>query len=89
MRGASHAETARFSYISLEKRVLRNHSLRKMRVLVDAVLANMDGELAEVYSGRGRPSIPPEFLLRASRLQIFYTIRSERKLVEHIDFNLL
>ena len=80
---------ALFSYISLEQRVPRNHPLRKMRVLVGAILANMDGRLAEVYTGRGRPSIPPEFLLRASLLQILCTIRSERQLVEHIDFNLL
>ena len=78
MRGEAHPQTALFSYISLEKRVPRNHPLRKMRVFVDAILANMDGELAEVYSNRGRPSIPPEFLLRASLLQILYAIRSER-----------
>jgi len=89
MRGEAHPQTALFSYISLEKRVPRNHPLRKMRVFVDAILANRDGELAEVYSNRGRPSIPPEFLLRASLLQILYAIRSERQLLEHIDFNLL
>ena len=89
MRGEAHPQTALFSYVSLEKRVPRDHPLRKMRILVDAVLASMDAELSEAYSSRGRPSIPPEFLLRASLLQILYTIRSERQLVEHIDFNLL
>jgi transposase len=89
MRGEAHPQTALFSYISLEARVPRNHPLRKMRVLVDAILADMDEDLSAVYAKRGRPSIPPEFLLRASLLQILYTIRSERQLVEHVDFNLL
>ena len=89
MRGQANPQSALFSYISLEERVPRNHPLRKMRVLVDAILLNMDAELSAVYAKRGRPSIPPECLLRASLLQMLYTIRSERQLVEHVDFNLL
>jgi transposase len=89
MRGEAHPQPALFSYVSLEERVPRDHPLRKLRVLVDAMLAMMDADFAAVYATRGRPSIPPEFLLRASLLQILYTVRSERQLVEQIDFNLL
>ena len=89
MRGEANPQTALFSYVSLEERVPRDHPLRKMRILVDAVLATMDADFTAVYAKRGRPSIPPEFLLRASLIQILYTVRSERQLVEQIDFNLL
>jgi transposase len=89
MRGEAHPQTALFSYVSLEERVPRDHPLRKMRILVDAVLATMDADFSAVYAKRGRPSIPPEFLVRASLIQILYTVRSERQLVEQIDFNLL
>lgn len=89
MRGEAEPQPALFSYVSLEERVPRHHPLRKMRVLVDAVLATMDAEFAAAYAKRGRPSIPPEFLLRALLIQILYTVRSERQLVEHLDFNLL
>ena len=89
MRGQAHPQTALFSYLSPEDRVPRDHPLRKMRILVDAVLATMDGDFAAVYSRRGRPSIPPEFLLRALLIRILYTVRSEWQLVQQIDFNLL
>ncbi len=89
MRGEANPQTALFSYVSLEERVPRDHPLRKLRILVDAVLATMDADFTTVYAKRGRPSIPPEFLLRASLIQILYTVRSERQLVEQIDFNLL
>jgi len=89
MRGEADPQPALFSYVSLEERVPRDHPLRKMRVLVDAVLRTMDADFAAVYATRGRPSIPPEYLLRALLIQILYTVRSERQLVEQIDFNLL
>jgi transposase len=89
MRGTSNPQAAMFSYISLEDRVPANHPLRRLRVLVDAVLAAMDEEFSAVYATKGRPSIPPERLLKASLLQILFSIRSERILVEHIDYNLL
>ena len=89
MRGEAHPQTALFSYISLEKRVPRDHTLRKMRVLVDAVLASIDAELSQAYASRARPWIPAELLLGASLLRILYGIRAERQLIDHIDFNLL
>jgi transposase len=78
-----------FSYVSLEDRIPKEHPLRKLRVLVDAVLATMDKEFDGVYARTGRPSVPPERLLKAMLLQILFTIRSERLLVESIDYNLL
>jgi transposase len=89
MRGIADPQSSLFSYVSLEERIPPEHPLRKMRVLVDAVLALMDEDLAAVYARRGRPSIPPEFLLRALLIQILYTVRSERQLVEQIEYNLL
>ena len=89
MRGQAEPQCALFTYLSLEERVPREHPLRKLRLLVDAVLARLDERLDGVYSTRGRPSIPPEFLLRASLIQLLYSVRSERQLVEQIDFNLL
>ena len=78
-----------FSYISLEERVPAKHPLRKLRALVDALLASMSAEFEAVYARRGRPSVPPEMLLKALLLQILFSIRSERLLVEAIDYNLL
>jgi transposase len=77
-----------FSYISLEERVPASHPLRKLRGVVDALLATMDREFEAVYARRGRPSVPPE-MLQALLLQILFSIRSERQLVEAIDYNLL
>jgi transposase len=68
---------------------LADHPLRAIRALVDDVLRNMSREFDGVYARVGRPSIPPERLLRAQLLQIFYSIRSERLLMEHLDYNLL
>jgi transposase len=65
MRGEAEPQVALFSYVSLEERVARAHPLRKLRILVDAVLSTMDADFAAVYARRGRPSIPPELLLRA------------------------
>jgi transposase len=78
-----------FSYVSLEKRVPRNHPLRDIRKMVDQALEKMHDAFAELYSHTGRPSIPPEYLLRASLLQVFYTVRSERLLMEQLNYNLL
>jgi transposase len=78
-----------FSYVSLEKRVPKHYPLRKVRKLVDEALANLDGLFEQLYADVGRPSIPPERLLRASLLQVFYSIRSERQLMEQLDYNLL
>jgi transposase len=78
-----------FSYISLEERVPVKHPLRKLRSVVDALLATMSTEFEVVYATGGRPSVPPEMLLKALLLQILLSIRSERLLVEAIDYNLL
>jgi transposase len=72
----------------LEERVPKSLPLRKLRWLVDAVLKSMSAEFAAVCAHTGRPSIPPERLLRALLLQVFYTIRSERRWVEQLDYNL-
>ena len=78
-----------FSYISLEERVPAAHPLRKLRAVVDALLATMNREFEAVYARRGRPSVPPEMLLKALLLQILFSIRSERQLVEAVNYNLL
>ena len=78
-----------FSYVSAEQRVPQDHPLRAIRGLVDEVLHDMSREFTRMYSVVGRPSIPPERLLRAQLLQIFYSIRSERLLMEQLDYNLL
>jgi transposase len=70
-------------------RVPKHHPLRKIRKLADAALAGMESTLASLYSDQGRPSIAPEFLIRASPLQVFFSIRSERQLMEQLDYNLL
>jgi len=78
-----------FSYVSAEQRVPKEHPLRAIRTLVDGVLREMTREFDGLYAIVGRPSIPPERLLRAQLLQIFYSIRSERLLMEQLDYNLL
>ena len=78
-----------FSYVSAEQRVPPDHPLRAIRALVDEVLRDMSREFDQLYATVGRPSIPPEQLLRALLLQIFYPIRSERLLMEQLDYNLL
>ena len=89
MRGADQQQEAMFSYISPEKRVPADHPLRVIRERVDGVLKEMSPRFARLYAQVGRPSIPPERLLRALLLQIFYSIRSERLLMEQLDYNLL
>lgn len=89
MRGGDEHEQDMFCYISLEERVPHDHPLRPMRKMVDEALANLTHDFQEMYSRVGRPSIPPERLLRALLLQYLYSIRSERMLVEQLDYNLL
>jgi transposase len=89
MRGADEKQEAMFSYISPDKRVPSDHPLRPIRAMVDGVLKEMSPRLARLYAKVGRPSIAPERLLRALLLQIFYSIRSERLLMEQLDYNLL
>ena len=89
MRGDDRSAEGFFSYLRLEDRVPTDHPLRKIRALVDAALAELSPIFDKLYARDGRPSIPPERLLRALLLQAFYTIRSERQLVERIDFDLL
>lgn len=78
-----------FSYVTLERRIPDDHPLRRLKPVVDAILGSMNAEFDAVYSHTGRPSIPPERLFRALLLQILYTIRSERLLMEQLDYNLL
>src|SRR3954452_12889221 len=89
MRGSDVRAGDLFSYVDLEKRVPAKHPLRLVRVVVNEVLSRFDGDFAKAYAIGGRPSIAPERLLRALLLQAFYTIRSERQLMEQLDYNLL
>ncbi|MCD6249065.1 MAG: transposase [candidate division Zixibacteria bacterium] len=89
MRGTDNDQQAMFSYVSLESRVPDDHPLRSIRRMVDRILAGLSGELTLMYSHTGRPSIAPERLLRALLLQVLYTIRSERMLMEQLDYNML
>ena len=89
MRGQATPQTEMFSYIPLETRVPENHPLRKMKEIIDDVLAKMSKDFDGIYSRTGRPSIPPETLIKALFLQYLYGFRSERILLEQIDFNLL
>lgn len=89
MRGDDVQQGGMFSYVSLESRVPPTHPLRGIKALLDEALAGMSGDFARVYAREGRPSIPPERLVRASTLQVLYSIRSERLLCEQLDYNLL
>ena len=89
MRGAFVDQGGLFSYIAPEARVPANHPLRKIRELVRDVLGELNRSLGRLYASEGRPSIPPEQLLSALLLQVFYGIRSERQLMEQLDYNLL
>ena len=89
MRGREAGSDNLFSYVRLEERVPADHPLRPIRALADEVLAGLNGRFESLYSGLGRPSIPPEMLLRATLLQAFFSVRSERMLMEQIDYNLL
>ena len=89
MRGSDARSGSLFSYVDLERRVPAKHPLRVIKSIVDDVLVALDGDFERLYEGTGRQSIAPERLLRASLLQAFYSIRSERQLMQQIDYNLL
>ena len=89
MRGSDKRSGELFSYVNLEDRVRRDHPLRAIRQMANAALGDLSGEFAVLYSGTGRPSIAPEMLLRAMLLQAFYSVRSERQLMERLEFDLL
>ena len=89
MRGDDREQGSMFSYRSLEDRIPKDHPLRPMRVMVDAALEDVGPLFRELYAKTGRPSIPPERLLRALLLQILFSVRSERQLMEELEYNLL
>lgn len=89
MRGESNNQGALFSYVDLEARIPAHHPIRKVRHVVDQALKDMDWAFEDMYSRVGRPSIPPEQLIRALLLQVLFTIRSERQLMERLDYDLM
>lgn len=89
MRGEMNPQAAMFSYVDLESRIPASHPIRKIRRIVDEAISAIEPMFVDIYSQNGRPSIPPEMLLKASLLQILFTIRSERQLCERIDFDLM
>jgi transposase len=89
MRGKDQRSEVFFSYICLETRIPVDHPLRPIREIVDEALRKLSPAFSRLYAREGRPSIPPERLLRALLLQAFYTVRSERQLMEQLDYNLL
>src|SRR5271169_707327 len=89
MRGDDQQQDGMFSYISPDKRVPQDHPLRRIRVVVDRVLEHLSPRFNKLYARAGRPSIAPEKLLRALLLQLLYSVRSERLLMEQLDYNLL
>src|ERR1700674_3876070 len=89
MRGADHQQADMYSYLSPEERVKPDHPLRAIRSMADRALANMSERFDAMYAKTGRPSIAPEKLLRAQLIQMLYSVRSERLLMEEMDYNLL
>ena len=89
MRGSDDQNGSLFSYLNLEDRIPARHPLRKIREVVNAALVTLDADFEQLYAGEGRPSIAPERLLRASLIQILFSIRSERQLMEQMQYNLL
>src|SRR5213593_4016952 len=89
MRGDDRRPDTMFSYVAPEQRVPADHPLRTIRTMVDAALRELSPEFSRLYPKTGRPSIPPEKLLRALLLQLLYSVRSERQLMEQLDYNLL
>jgi len=89
MRGSDSQQSAMFSYLSPEQRVPAAHPLRRVRKITDRLLVELSDLSDQMYSAMGRPSIAPEKLLRALLLQVLYTVRSERMLIEQLDYNLL
>ncbi len=89
MRGTDGATGSLFSYVDLDERIPTRHPLRKVREIVNDALTSMDAEFDRLYAKEGRPSIAPERLLRASLVQILFSVRSERQLMEQMQYNLL
>ena len=89
MRGSDGRAGELFAYVDLERRVPADHPLRVIRAVVNAALGELSGALGQLYARLGRPSIPPEKLLGVLLLQAFYSIRSERQLMERLEFDLL
>lgn len=89
MRGSDARSGSLFSYVDLEERVPAKHPLRVIKAIVDDVLLSLDAEFGRLYESTGRASVAPERLLRASLLQAFFSVRSERQLMEQVDYNLL
>jgi transposase len=89
MRGIDHQQADMYSYLSPEERVRKDHPLRAVRTMADEALKNMSARFDAMYSSTGRPSIPPEKLLRAQLIQMLYSVRSERLLMEEIDYSML
>src|SRR5665213_3498177 len=89
MRGNDSQQEAMFSYVSIEKRVPPDHPLRRVRAMTETALRRMSPQLDALYARLGRPSIAPERLLRALLLQALYSVRSERQLMERLDYDLL
>lgn len=89
MRGTEQNQAALFSYVSLESRIPQDHPLRAIKRMVDQTLTALNRDFSQMYSEMGRPSIPPEQLLRALLIQVLYSIRSERMLMEQLDYNML
>src|SRR5882762_2895850 len=89
MRGSDERMGSLFSYVDLEERIPARHPLRTILVIVNAALKALDAEFARLYAPEGRPSIPPERLLRAVLIQMLFSIRSETQLMEQLQYNLL
>src|SRR5215467_3088372 len=89
MRGFDHQQADMYSYLSPEARVRADHPLRTIRAMADRALASMSARFDAMYATTGRPSIPPEKLLRAQLIQMLYSVRSERLLMEEIDYSML
>jgi transposase len=89
MRGTDQTSGSLFSYVDLEDRIPSSHPLRKIRQIVNHALTRLDGDFDRLYSAEGRPSIAPERLLRASLIQILFSVRSERQLMEQMQYNLM
>ena len=89
MRGEIDPQASMFSYVDLENRIPKDHPIRKVRKIVDTALQELEPWFDDMYATGGRPSIPPEMLIRASLLQILFTVRSERQLCERIDYDLM
>lgn len=89
MRGTDEAIGSLFNYTDLDERIPERRPLGKIRQVVNDALASLDADFEAVYTDFGRPPFPPERLIRASLLQILFSIRSERQLMEHLQYNLL